>query len=637
MRGRRLLTVRVPAAATAGSSCDEVATCATTAAAIEVLNEGRRFDVVVTDDPGFVAVVVARLPEAIVVLVGDGTAGTTADALPAYERLYCLPAACPPSTVGAVIDLALHAEGRSNDRLVDQWRSLGLGLKSIGRVGDVHVQIRVLLELAVGALEADCARLYVGDDPDGLRAHQGLGQACAACEPGECDAWARRACMDAVVRATASADRTRHGLAVPVVVGGRLDGAAVFVRRRTAKPYSPSEEVLASTFCTAIAVAVERERGAARQERVWTEEFLRLRRLTHREKKTALVHLAERVQSDTAYSLGVMSRLLDLMVLKEDDEGRRNNLGVLRAECRRLRQTIDAAVDDQREQTEQTGPVDVNRLVDEAIRLVEHLIPTNGVTVARRLASTVPPVDGGGDELQLLVVSLLLRIIEETGGGGDIDVQTGIADATVFIRVSTAAASSSTSSVSLGGLASCLERRGGRLQVTEPGQGQVRYEVRLPRSHPPSHEPRTAPSADDLVAATRAPLKVLVVDDEQDIRYYFRALLQTRVEKVTTAPDVAAAEALLHEERYDVMFLDSRMARGDGLTFFAQVVQPKFPDLPVVLFTGSEDPRDPAVATAGFYGVLTKPCRGSEIFGVLEHLLRGRQGGVGGPRRLRRN
>ena len=81
--------------------------------------------------------------------------------------------------------------------------------------------------------------------------------------------------------------------------------------------------------------------------------------------------------------------------------------------------------------------------------------------------------------------------------------------------------------------------------------------------------------------------RVLVVDDEEEMRAYLRDALARRGFSVEVFATAAAATTTLDEAAndFDVVLTDLRMKGGDGLGL-TRLVRDTRPDLPVVVMTG---------------------------------------------------
>ena len=78
--------------------------------------------------------------------------------------------------------------------------------------------------------------------------------------------------------------------------------------------------------------------------------------------------------------------------------------------------------------------------------------------------------------------------------------------------------------------------------------------------------------------------KVLIVDDEEHIRYLYSEELRGTGYEVITADSGHELMERIEEEKPDLVVLDIKMADYNGL-YLLQDIRSKFYDLPVVLFT----------------------------------------------------
>ena len=595
-------------------------------------NDFRALVITLEETRSFVLAVLALLPEAIVLcLLND----ESAQELPPSERLYCLPTTCKERTISSVINLAFRAEESARQRDIDRFCSLGLGLKSIGRLGSLQDQLSLQLALLADTLGVDGARLFIGDSAEELTLVHTIGKPCEECEERCCEKWAKEAITSVEPIRHLSEDETRRILSLPLVVSGRIHGAIVLLRREPKGVFGERDVAMGRTFCTSLALAVQQNNALVEQEKSWTQLVLRISSLARLDKQASLAQLASRIYQQTSYSLRVITKLLDLMVLKEESEEQRNNLVVLKGETRSIRDTLDEHLQHLPSQHLSLKELSLNRLVDGALSLVKLTVDMTNVELRRHYASATNILTGRESELQLLAVNLILRAIDELGGTGELELRTEARDEDLSLIVAwwrmderlVEEKKNIDKTLGMGVVTSIVERYSGKLIVAPREKKSGSYEVVLPKNKAAESQ-AVQRHHDHRRGDIRASLRVLVVDDEKDILFYFRALLENRVQTIVTASDINEALETLKREPFDVMFLDSRMPDTGGISFFKDVLRKDFPDLPVILFTGSEDPRDPYILDAGFYGVLVKPCRGREIFSALEQILRERRTGI---------
>lgn len=78
--------------------------------------------------------------------------------------------------------------------------------------------------------------------------------------------------------------------------------------------------------------------------------------------------------------------------------------------------------------------------------------------------------------------------------------------------------------------------------------------------------------------------RLLVVDDERDIRALYAAELEDEGYQVETAANGSEAAALLQEHKFDLIVLDIQMKGESGLTLLQKIVREKA-QTPVILCT----------------------------------------------------
>ncbi|OGQ94830.1 MAG: hypothetical protein A2284_14060 [Deltaproteobacteria bacterium RIFOXYA12_FULL_61_11] len=125
--------------------------------------------------------------------------------------------------------------------------------------------------------------------------------------------------------------------------------------------------------------------------------------------------------------------------------------------------------------------------------------------------------------------------------------------------------------------------------------------------------------------------RILVIDDEESLRYTFRVFLTEEGHEVETVEEVDAGLAYLHRVEPSLILVDLVLGRRTGLDFLREAKNLGVP-CPIVMITG--EPSVESVTEAlrlGAYDYLVKPVRKEQLLGVtrrsLEHgrLLRERE------------
>src|SRR5438067_4485532 len=83
--------------------------------------------------------------------------------------------------------------------------------------------------------------------------------------------------------------------------------------------------------------------------------------------------------------------------------------------------------------------------------------------------------------------------------------------------------------------------------------------------------------------------RVLVVEDEPEIRDFVAMVLGSEGYRVATASDGAAALAQLRREAFDLILLDMRMPVMDGWSFARAYRASHGPHAPILVVTAAQD------------------------------------------------
>ncbi|MBG8556108.1 ATP-binding protein [Hymenobacter guriensis] len=151
----------------------------------------------------------------------------------------------------------------------------------------------------------------------------------------------------------------------------------------------------------------------------------------------------------------------------------------------------------------------------------------------------------------------------------------------------------------------------GAVSAEEPAQSPV---------PPPDWSLASAPTTP---ASTDSRPRVLVVEDEPDLREYLRELLSPTYEVLTAASGLAALELLARQAPIDLITTDAMMPGLSGIELLARLkASPTLAGVPVLMLTArADDTHRQAALTVGVDDYLTKPFGTAELLTRVQILL----------------
>ncbi|MGC2462913.1 MAG: response regulator [Steroidobacteraceae bacterium] len=119
--------------------------------------------------------------------------------------------------------------------------------------------------------------------------------------------------------------------------------------------------------------------------------------------------------------------------------------------------------------------------------------------------------------------------------------------------------------------------------------------------------------------------KILIVDDDETVRWSYLRSLQSSCCQVTAASDGEEALQTMEQNPADVVLLDMRMPGQDGLAVLRTMKQ-KWPESEVVIITGypTVDGAKQAVQL-GAYDYLAKPVGPQDVINIADGALTRKQ------------
>ena len=258
--------------------------------------------------------------------------------------------------------------------------------------------------------------------------------------------------------------------------------------------------------------------------------------------------------------------------------------------CARIVRTFLAMA---RQQQPERGPVAVNDVVTAALDIASYALRTGGVEVKVELAEGIPLILADADQLHQVLLNLLInaqQALQDQPAPRRIRVSSRFHAATnavhltvadngpgvpvmlrarIFEPYFTTKASRNGTGVGLAVSQGIVEAHGGTLTIDCPPRGGSVFLAEIPVIAAEAIE-ADAEAPRPPVAKSR---KILVVDDEADLRDSLAEILTGASHRVVTAASGREALERMAEEHFDVILTDVRMPDIDGCALYHEIEQ----------------------------------------------------------------
>src|SRR5438445_2212083 len=375
----------------------------------------------------------------------------------------------------------------------------------------------------------------------------------------------------------------RSVLAVPLLIqSGEVFGVlAVFYRSERA--FADADVELLSAFGTQASVAIENARSFAELQETQAQ-------LIQADKLTALGTLLSGMAHELNNPLSTIEVSIELMKRQAALPGPvRARLDVVAKECERAAQIVRSLLVFARRTPPERRPVDVNDVIRAALVLQAPEFDLNHIRVVTAL-DPMPRIWADPHQLQQVLLNLFsnaVHAMKSAHGRGVLTVRSSDAGATVSVAVeddgpgipaahlgrifdpffTTKAAGEGTGlglSLSFG----IVESHGGRISAENIAGAGARFTVTLPVVE----RPEVAEAAPSPVAPATRCARVLVVDDEDQLRKLVTEVVIALGHQVEETPSGQDAVARLASHEYEVILLDVRLPDLDGKAIWRRLL-----------------------------------------------------------------
>src|SRR5205823_6380659 len=148
------------------------------------------------------------------------------------------------------------------------------------------------------------------------------------------------------------------------------------------------------------------------------------RRLVQADKLSSIGLLAAGVAHEVNTPLAVISTYAQMLAKQVSEDSQKSAiLEKIAKQTFRASEIVNSLLNFSRTSTTTFGNVDVNRVVQETLSLLEHQMHKSGVEIRSDLDPDLPPVHGNAGKLQQVFLNLFLNARDAMSGGGRLEVR----------------------------------------------------------------------------------------------------------------------------------------------------------------------------------------------------------------------
>ena len=354
-------------------------------------------------------------------------------------------------------------------------------------------------------------------------------------------------------------------------------------------------------------------------------------RLADAETMAALTDMTSGMAHDFNNIFGGIIGRIQLLRLKEKDSKLAAELGKIEQGALEGAETIRRLQEFSTSgRTRDGGPVDAVSALGEALAdesaAWKSLASQKSVSIDSRILVDSASLIGVHSELITVVAKLIENAIEHSPEQATVSVMLEADDRSIFLRVADrgdgvpdsirprifypffTTKSSRGAGLGLSIVHGIVSRHGGSVTVEDTAGGGATFVVSLP-----SAEGKREGSVIRSRPGGSNKYRILVVDDDDQIRSVLSDMLTINGHKTIACADGYAALRAIEKGSFDILITDLGMPGMSGLDL-AGVVHEKFPDMPIAMITGwGTQLNDEEVALKGIRAVLPKPFHLKEI------------------------
>ncbi|MFP4516505.1 MAG: HDOD domain-containing protein [Desulfovibrionales bacterium] len=345
---------------------------------------------------------------------------------------------------------------------------------------------------------------------------------------------------------------------------------------------------------------------------LWKNQQINLK-LLQTERLAAVGQLAAGAAHEINNPLAIINARAQLLQRREKDEKKHRELKQITEQIDRISGILTDLMTFARPSPPKLVLVDITALLDKILELVENGLEKYGISIVRKYAQSLPLIKADQNQLEQVFLNLIINAQHAMENiGGELTVSTSLSADGQTLIIAIADQGSGISKKHLSqifdpffttkeegkgtglGLSTSrviVENHYGQMDIDSQENVGTTVTIRIPVD---LESLKKANRSAGQPAAPSSPFgnpRILVVDDEEHIREILQETLEAENMTVETVRNGEEALTLLENESFDLMLLDIRMPRRNGLSLLSAIHEMDR-SIPVIIISAMATPEE---------------------------------------------
>lgn len=182
--------------------------------------------------------------------------------------------------------------------------------------------------------------------------------------------------------------------------------------------------------------SAELETTTRQLEKVYRELQASFEQIKRADRLSAIGQLAASLAHEIRNPLASIEGAANIIESAQTSEDvRAGSLNIIRKESRRLNRLLTNLLDFARPRRPEFQSVDLSRLIDSVVALVDHSARQSSIEIRKNLAAVLPPVESDPEQLKQVLLNLTINAMQAMPEGGRIEISARPAESGVRIAV----------------------------------------------------------------------------------------------------------------------------------------------------------------------------------------------------------